>query len=214
MNTIEAKLQEMRENARKERINRIAIHEAGHFVMMLLLMREASYHIVLTPETGMGMTVPFHFPEAVLERAPILMAGYAAEKLYDSPEGETSLGDYMFHEDYDNQDFLNMCRDLNAEGKLTERAYIFELKTFECAVDILKEYKALIYLLAGELADAEETKMDYNAIKKFCKEYRDAYPILGTIAFPFPTSKDKEFFKEAIDEYRMEQENAISLVNE
>ena len=50
MNYIEARLQKMRDEARNELITRIAVHEAGHAVMMLLLTRRAPYHVILTPE--------------------------------------------------------------------------------------------------------------------------------------------------------------------
>ena len=128
MNFIEARLQEMCDEARNELITRIAVHEAGHAVMMLLLTRRAPYHVILTPETGTGMTVPIHFPDSGAERALIMMAGYAAEKLYDSPEEDTSLGDYMLHDDYDNQDFLNMCRDETGLERLPEDFFV--LHTF------------------------------------------------------------------------------------
>ena len=210
MNMIETRFQEMRDEARNELITRIAVHEAGHFVMMLLLTRHAPYHVILTPETGAGMTVPIHFPDSVTERALIMMAGYAAEKLYDSPEEDAFLGDYMLHEDYDNQDFLNMCRDLTGRERLAEDSFVFELKSFQIAGEILKEHQTLIYSLAVEIKNADGAEMDYNTIKKFCREHQKAFPILGNIIFPVLTAKEKKELREAIEDYRMEQETAIS----
>ena len=89
MNFIEARLQEMRDEARNELITRIAVHEAGHFVMMLLVIRSTPYHVILMPKTGAGMSVPIQFPDSVTKRALIMMAGYTAEKLYDLPEEDT-----------------------------------------------------------------------------------------------------------------------------
>ncbi len=211
MNYIEAKLQEMRDEARNELITRIAVHEAGHFVMMLLLTRCAPYHVILTPETGTGTTVPIHFPDFGAERALIMMAGYAAEKLYDSPEEDTPLGDYMLHEDYDNQDFLNMCRDLTGIKRLAEDSFVFELKSFQIAEDILKEHQSLIFSLADEIKNAEGTELDYDAIRTFCREHQRAFPILGGIEFPVPTQKEKKELRQAIEDYRTEQNAAISL---
>ena len=210
MNYIEARLQEMRDEARNELITRIAVHEAGHAVMMLLLTRRAPYHVILTPETGTGMTVPIHFPDSVTKRALIMMAGYAAEKLYDSPEEDTSLGDYMLHDDYDNQDFLNMCRNLTEKERLTENSYVFELKSFQAAGEILKGHKTLIFSLACEIKNAEGTELDYDSIRKFCRENLQAFPVLGGIEFPDPTPKEKKELRQAIEDYRTEQETAIS----
>ena len=209
MNPIEARLQEMRDEARNELITRIAVHEAGHFVMMLLLTRRAPYHVILTPETGTGMTVPLHIPDFGAERGLIMMAGYAAEKLYDSPEKDTSLGDYMLHDDYDNQDFLNMCRNLTGKESLTENSYVFELKSFQVAWGILKEHQSLIFSLANEIKNAEGTELDYDAIRKFCREHRRAFPVLGGIEFPVPTQKEKKELRQAIEDYRTEQKAAI-----
>ncbi len=213
MNYFETKLQEMYDGARDKLITRIAIHEAGHFVMMLLLTRHAPYYVILTPETGMGMTVPIHFPDSGAERALIMMAGYAAEKLYDSPEEDTSLGDYMLHDDYDNQDFLNMCRNLTGMERLTEDSYVFELKSFQSAGEILEEHKLLIFSLADEIKNAKGTELDYNAIKKFCREHRQAFPVLGSIVFPPPNQKDRKELRKAIKDYKTEQETAIRQEN-
>ena len=209
MNSIEARLQEMRDEARNELITRISVHEAGHAVMMLLLTRRAPYHVILTPETGTGMTVPIHFPDSVTKKALIMMAGYAAEKLFDSPEEDTSLGDYMLHDDYDNQDFLNMCRNLTEKERLTENSYVFELKSFQAAGEILKGHKSLIFSLACEIKSAEGTELDYDAIRKFCREHQRAFPILGGIEFPVPTQKEKKELRQAIEDYRTEQKAAI-----
>ena len=210
MNSIEARLQEMRDEARNELITRIAVHEAGHAVMMLLLTRRAPYHVILTPETGTGMTVPIHFPDSGAERALIMMAGYAAEKLYDSPEEDTSLGDYMLHDDYDNQDFLNMCRDETGLERLTEDFFVFELKSFQAAGEILEGHKTLIFSLACEIKNAEGTELDYDAIRKFCREHQRVFPILGGIAFPVPTPNEEKELRQAIQDYRTEQKAAIS----
>ena len=209
MNSIEARLQEMRDEARNDLITRIAVHEAGHFVMMLLLTRRAPYHVILTPETGTGMTVPLHIPDFGAERGLIMMAGYAAEKLYDSPEKDTSLGDYMLHDDYDNQDFLNMCRNLTGKESLPEKSYVFELKSFQVAGEILKGHKSLIFSLAYEIKNAEGWELDYNAIKKFCREYQKEFLILGGIVFPVPTPKEEKELRKAIEDYKTEQENSI-----
>ena len=210
MNSIEARLQEMRDEARNDLITRIAVHEAGHFVMMLLLTRRAPYHVILTPETGTGMTVPLHIPDFGAERGLIMMAGYAAEKLYDSPEEDTSLGDYMLHDDYDNQDFLNMCRNLTGKESLTEKSYVFELKSFQVAGEILKGHKSLIFSLAYEIKNAEGTELNYDAIRKFCREHQRAFPVLGGIAFPVPTQNEGKELWQAIEDYRTEQKAAIS----
>ena len=209
MNSIDARLQEMRDEARNELITRIAVHEAGHAVMMLLLTRRAPYHVILTPETGTGMTVPINFPDSVTKRALIMMAGYAAEKLYDSPEEDTSLGDYMLHDDYDNQDFLDMCRNQTGMERLTEDFFVFELKSFQAAGEILKGHKSLIFSLACEIKNAEGTELDYDAIRKFCREHQRAFPVLGGIEFPVPTQDEKKELRQAIEDYRTEQETAI-----
>lgn len=212
MNYIETKLQEMRDEARNELITRTAIHEAGHFVMILLLTRQAPYHVILTPETGAGMTLPIYFPDSAASKALIMMAGYAAEKLYDSPEEDTPLGDYMLHEDYDNQEFLNMCRDLTGMERLAEDSYIFELKSFQIAGEILQKYMSLVFFLADEIKNAEGWELDYNAIKKFCREYQKEFLILGGIVFPVPTPKEKKELRKAIEDYKTEQENAQMIL--
>ena len=209
MDMIEAKFQEMRTEARNELINSIAVHEAGHFVMMLLLMRQAPYYITLTPETGNGMTLPFRLPDSIAEYALIMMAGYAAEKLWDSSGEDTGLGDYLHHDDCDNQDFLNMCRNQTGMERLTEDSFVFELKSFQIAEDILKGHQSLIFSLANEIKNAEGTELDYDAIRKFCREHQRAFPVLGGIEFPVPTQKEKKELRQAIEDYRTEQKAAI-----
>ena len=210
MDMIEAKFQEMRTEARNELINSIAVHEAGHFVMMLLLMRQAPYYITLTPETGNGMTLPFRLPDSIAEYALIMMAGYAAEKLWDSSGEDTGLGDYLHHDDCDNQDFLNMCRELGGTVGVTADYYIFELKSFQAAEEVLKNHKSLIFSLATELKYAEGTEMDYDAIKNFCRDNRRAFPLLGSVTFSKPTPKEKKELQLAIDEYKADQKAAIN----
>lgn len=205
MDTIDSSFQRMRADARDELINRIAVHEAGHFVMMLLLMRQSPYHIVLTPETGSGMTLPFCVPDSPVEHALIMMAGYAAERLFDTAAEDTGLGDYMYHDDYDNQDFLNMCRELGGTDGVKADYYVFELESFQAAKDILKNHKSFIFALATELKNSEKTEMDYAAIKTFCRKYQKEFPVIKTITFPDPSSHDEPGLQNEIGDYKKNQ---------
>ena len=119
------------------------------------------------------------------------------------------LGDYLCHEDYDNQDFLNTCRDLTGMERLAEDSIVFELKSFQIAEDILKEHQSLIFSLADEIRNAEGTELDYDVSRNFCLEHRQVFPIVGGIVFPVPTQKEKKELRQAI-EYSMEQEDTIS----
>ena len=116
----------------------------------------------------------------------------------------------MLHDDYDNQDFLNMCRNLTEKERLTENSYVFELKSFQAAGKILKGYQPLIFSLAVEIKNAERTELDYDAIRTFCREHQRAFPVLGGIAFPVPPPNEEKELRQAIEDYRTEQEAAIS----
>ena len=102
-----------------------------------------------------------------------------------------------------------MCRNETGLERLPEDFFVFELKSFQAAGEILEGHKALIFSLADEIKNAEGTELDYDAIRKFCREHRRAFPILGGIEFPDPTPNEEKELRQAIEDYRTEQEAAI-----
>ena len=67
-----------------------------------------------------------------------------------------------------------------------------------------------VHRLPLEIKNAETTELDYSAIRKFCREHQRAFPVLGGIEFPVPTQDEKKELRQAIEDYRTEQETAIS----
>ena len=103
-----------------------------------------------------------------------------------------------------------MCRNETGLERLPEDFFVFELKSFQAAGEILEGHKTLIFSLACEIKNAEGTELDYDSIRKFCRENQRAFPVLGGIEFPVPTQKEKKELRQAIEDYRTEQEAAIS----
>ncbi len=164
-----------------EQITRTAIHEAGHFVMIMLLTKHAPFRMEISPETGCGATFPVVLPDKLHESGLILFAGYAAEKNFDGGDIDSNLGQYMNHEDYDFQDFLNECREYCGQERLTEGFFTLALEIYKAAQSILRPWQKLILALATELKF--EPVMDYEKIKGFCHDFGKEFPILTNAVF-------------------------------
>ena len=179
-----------------------AIHEAGHFVMMLLLTKHAPFYVHVSKKYVRGVTIQTLTPKKFEERALVLFAGYAAEKVFDGGAVCDDISTYMHHDDSDFQMYLDDCREQSGKETISGDSYVLALELFKKAQQILLSSKALLFHLASELMDRHE--LSYEEIKDYCHDNAEAFPILKSALFDKFSSIERLLFENDVLMYRAE----------
>lgn len=179
-----------------------AIHEAGHVVMLLLLTKHAPFYVHVSQKYVRGVTIQTLTPKRFEERALVLFAGYAAEKILNGGKVCDDISTYMHHDDSDFQMYLDDCREQSGKETISEDFYVLALEFFKAAQQILLSHKALLFHFASELMNSHE--LSYDEIKDYCHDNAEAFPILKSTLFDKFSPVERLDFENELLMYRAE----------
>lgn len=194
-----------------EALNALAIHEAGHFVMSMLVTRHPPFHTRIVPEWGWGVCIPGAEEDDTLQAGLVAMGGCAAEAYWKNGKVvPDELAPYMANgsqRDYDN--FIGLLKHACGRPNVTEGMLRFVLDCFNHAQHVIQRYFTVMTALA--IALKFDRDIDYNRSIEFCREWGERLPEFSPVGFQRLTAEDEAALRDVLAKEEAKASKPLSV---